>query len=162
MWVCISCSYTYIGRPSMHMPTCLHTGQAMFQCWLLNSEFNFVKYCVQVPNLLSLGGACLVCSCTFVLGFAEHMSPSKPEAPAQPYWSWSVTKQSRSLNSTWATGLWHKYSRQHNAYEQLQPARDAFETWPPEAHGIFNKFFLCMYFLVHILALGTFLYVTYA
>lgn len=118
----------YLARLSMHMPTCPHPGKAMFQCLLLNSECSFVKRCVQVPNLLSLGGACLVCSCTFVLGFAEHMSPMRSEAPAQPYWSWSVTKQARSVNCNWATGLWHKLSRQHNAYEQLQPTRDAFET----------------------------------
>ncbi len=126
--VCVSCSYAYICRLSMHMLIHLHAGQAIFQCWLLNSEFRFAKKCVQVPNVLSLGGAGLVCSCTLVLGFAEHMSPTRSEAPAQPYWSWPVTKQARSLNSNWATGLWHKLSRQHNAYEQLQPTRDAFET----------------------------------
>ncbi|DBB00736.1 TPA: hypothetical protein ACH3X1_000669 [Trebouxia sp. C0004] len=82
----------------------------------------------EVPNLLSLGGACLVCSCTFVLGFAEHMSTINIQASAQPHWCWSVTKQAQSLKSNWATGLRHKFSSQHNAYEQLQPARDAFET----------------------------------
>jgi len=101
-----------------------------------------------VPNLLSLGGASLVCSCTFVLGFAEHMSPTNSEAPAQPYWCWSVTKQARSLNSNWATGLWQKLSRQHDAYEQLQPTRDAFETWPPSWH-VQQSFFCAFSHLQH-------------
>ena len=131
--------------------TRLHAGQATFQSWLLNSEFSFVKHCVQVPNLLSLGGACLVCSCTFVLGFAEHMSTKKPQASAQPHWCWSVTEQARSLNSNCASGPWHKFSRQHNAYEQLRPTRDAFETWLPEAHH--GMFVLC------ILTLTTFWYI---
>lgn len=102
----------------------------LFRGWLENSELDCVQLCVhlQVPNLLSLGGACLVCSCTFVLGFAAHVSTVAPQASAQPHWCWPVTQQATSVNSNWATGLWHKFSRQHNAYEQLQPTRDAFET----------------------------------
>jgi len=82
----------------------------------------------EVPNTMSLGGAFLVCSCTFVLGFAEHMATVKPEASAQPHWWWracSVPNNARSLISNWAGALWHKCSKQHDAYEQVMG--DEFE-----------------------------------
>ena len=84
--------------------------------------------CVQVPNAMSLGGAFLVCSCTFVLGFAEHMATVNPQASAQPHWWWracSVPNNARSLISNWVAALWHKCSKQHDAYEKV--TGDEFE-----------------------------------
>ena len=78
--------------------------------------------CVQVPDAMSLGGAILVCSCTFVLGFAEHMATVKPEASAQPHWWWKacfVPNNARFFISNLAAALWHKCSKQQDAYEQV-------------------------------------------
>ena len=50
----------------------------------------------------------LVCSCVFVLGFAEHMSTAIPEVEAQPHWwqtACSLAEHAASMVSSWVTAL---------------------------------------------------------
>lgn len=83
----------------------------------------------EVPNALSLGGAFLVCSCTFVLGFAEHMSHANPEPHLQPQWwqrLFSIVSRMSSMVINMANSLWCKCTKKHDMYEQV--TTDDFET----------------------------------
>lgn len=68
------------------------------------------EYCVQVPNFLSLGGALLVCSCTLVLGLAEHLS-----AGEQPHWQQQVCVSAQKFS----TSIWDKCTGKHAQYEPV-------------------------------------------
>ena len=71
---------------------------------------NHDEYCVQVPNLLSLGGALLVCSCTLVLGLAEHLSGGE-----EPHWQQQVCASAQKFS----TKLWDKCTGKHALYETV-------------------------------------------
>lgn len=62
---------------------------------------------MQVPNLLSLGGALLVCSCTVVLASAEHF----PAGP-QPYWQ-------QVLTSAHSASIWDRITGKHVIYDRI-------------------------------------------
>lgn len=64
---------------------------------------------VQIPNVLSFVGALLVCSCTLVLGTAEHLSAE------QPHW----LRQVCTLAQKHSTSIWHKCTKKRVLYEPI-------------------------------------------
>ncbi len=73
---------------------------------------------MQVPNLLSLGGALLVCSCTLVLGLAEHKS-----AGQQSRWLQQVCTSAQNYSAS----VWLRYTGEKAIYgriatEELDPS----------------------------------------
>ncbi|KAL3152963.1 hypothetical protein ABBQ38_011993 [Trebouxia sp. C0009 RCD-2024] len=63
----------------------------------------------EIPNVLSFVGALLVCSCTLVLGIAEHLSAE------QPRW----LRQICTLAQKHSTSICHKCTKKHLLYEPI-------------------------------------------
>lgn len=65
---------------------------------------------MQVPNLLSLGGALLVCSCTLVLGLAEHKSAGR-----QFCWLHQVPTSAQNYSAS----IWQRYMGKSAMYDRI-------------------------------------------
>lgn len=126
-----------IWRELMHLPQC-ENDHNMYTCRITSGKANCsadnmhacmlactmqtLSNALQVPNALSLGGACLVCSCTIVLGFAEHISHANTRPQTQMHWwqkagSWAGRMQ--YVFSSTMVALWRRCSGQHDMYESI-------------------------------------------
>ena len=77
---------------------------------------------MQVPDALSLIGALLVCSCSIVLGLAEHVSTATSDIMTQSQ-TWQTARVLQQNAKRMIAGglvhLWHMCLRNHEQYQQM-------------------------------------------